>query len=335
MGGYLERFINKLREGRAHGGRGGEEYNAGSDANIGIIEFAEFIDNLTEEERTKLFACTIEKFINDGRVDGKPPTDIGVIWERLRNPGITPTGERQTFQQCVEVNGSELAYILRENQELLMGWTPKFAQDTEKTDNKRIRLDKEIDKAEKNLLSLIEGKRIYSPTISYGEESKISLLSQLIENEDKIIVSLIKNHPYFGIGLRLQLHDIKQGSLNTIEALDYQKRLEEIVTSHCPSYETTLNSVSTLREILLQLPSNKDKIELLKQLNESLLTKLIPDTNALLNLISEAESGKGFNSESKLSVINFFFEKEYFKPAGQNSSEVVRFLKNCNIAKLK
>ncbi|HHT0604668.1 TPA: hypothetical protein ACTXXA_002080 [Legionella anisa] len=219
-----------------------------------------------------------------------------------------------------------------------MSWIPQFAKDSQKSDDKRNRLNKEIDEAEKNLQKVIEGKRVYNPMISYGEKSSISLLKQLAKNDkdrDKVIISLIEKYPHLKVALRLELHQsANQSSLDTKEVLEYRKKLQEIVTNYCPPYESVLHSTKTLRETLLQL-SSKDRIELLRQLDESLLIKLVPNTRALIKLISDGENGERFNSESSLSIINFFIDKEYFKSSIQDPSEVVRFLINCNIPREK
>lgn len=75
LGAMLQRLIEDLKRGGAHGKEDGQEMNAGRIANVGIANFSQFLSTLDEDTKTRLFACVNR--------DGKT---FAHYWERLTNP---------------------------------------------------------------------------------------------------------------------------------------------------------------------------------------------------------------------------------------------------------
>lgn len=53
---HLRRLASALRKGGAHGGHGGEEYNSGAPANVGIVTFDSYWNGLSESRRNTILA---------------------------------------------------------------------------------------------------------------------------------------------------------------------------------------------------------------------------------------------------------------------------------------
>lgn len=322
MYGYINRFIEKLRYGGAHGGRGGQEYIAGADANEGIFEFAEFLDKLTEDERRRLFAMTAPRFRDN----------IGTIWNRMKNPGVRANGEIQRTEFCVEVNAAELNTISRENEQALREWTPEFVRKIQEgaLDNQKTKLEEKLKEKEDSFTKLLEEKISYQPDITTGIAGNARLFAQLDGNPKsraETISGLIEKYPSLGITLRIADRAANENRLLPANAFP---EFHQTVDSVCPPL-TSIQDAKALRTALWQL-TDADKIIYLQQLGDNKLAELVPNTAALINLVSgEEEDTQHLSTKAKIAIVNSFLAKPYFKETITSYAPLIPLISNINV----
>lgn len=322
MYGYINRFIEKLRYGGAHGGRGGQEYIAGADANEGIIEFAEFLDKLTKDEQTRLFAMTVPQYRDT----------VGTIWNRMKNPGVRANGEVQSTEFCVEVNATELSTINREKEAELRAWTPEFVRRIQQgaTDDQKTRLEDKLKEKEEGFTKLLEEKIFYQPDSTTGIAGNARLFAQLDGNPKsraEIISGLIEKYPSLGITLRIA---DRAANENRLLPANTFPEFHQTVDSVCPPLDS-IQDAKALRIALWQL-ADADKIVYLQQLGDTKLSQLVPNTAALINLLSgEDEDTHHLSTKAKVAIVNSFLAKPYFKETIKSYAPLIPLIRNINI----
>ncbi|KTD51618.1 Ras family GTPase [Legionella quinlivanii] len=326
MHGYITRFIEKLRHGGAHGraqgGRGGQEHNAGADANEGILEFAEFLDKLTKDEQSRLFAMTVPQYRDT----------VGTIWNRMKNPGVRANGEVQGTEFCVEVNAAELSTINREKEQELKEWIPGFVRKIQEgaLDNQKTELEKKLKEKEDGFTKLMEEKISYQPDITTGIAGNARLFAQLEGNPKsraETISALLGKYPSLGITLRIADKPANESRLLPATAVP---EFHQTVDSLCPPLNS-IQDAKALRIALWQL-TDADKMVYLQQLGDTKLAELVPNTAALINLVSGVdEDTYHLSGRSKIAIVNNFLAKPYFKETITSYASLIPLIRNINV----
>ncbi len=107
----LIQLRNGLRAGDAH--HFGEEYNAGSQANVAIAAFHAFFSNLTPDEQDEI-----------RNVRENSGCTLGLVFDRIFRPARMPNSNSWTSTNyCIGILGRELEAIINCNREYLGGFT--------------------------------------------------------------------------------------------------------------------------------------------------------------------------------------------------------------------
>lgn len=160
FGSVLTVLINDLRNGGKS--RAGEEYKAGNDANVGIINFVEWFTNLEEDEKALL-----RKFYYN-RVT------LGDMYDRL----VQPANYSDTIY-CVEGIASNIETILDHNKSLFEIYPKKYTASTSAP-----KLQDAIRDMEAKKIALGKAMHGHTPQLHYGQAGRKLLADRMADLTD-------------------------------------------------------------------------------------------------------------------------------------------------------